>query len=113
MAKYVILFTKEDKNSLEKVIEFSKALKSSGAEDVKLCFTLEGIKMLDKRNEEYKLIISRHLQDLNKLNIKVNSCKDCSLKYNIDEENIIYKDEIFSFEVLNKLVDQGYHIITF
>ena len=113
MAKYIILITKEDKELLEKVLEFSKALKMSGAEDIKLCFTLEGIKMLNRENEIYKLVINKHLEDLNKLNIRINACKDCMRKFNIPEENIFYKDEIFSFEIMNKLVDQGYHIITF
>ena len=113
MAKYIILITKEDREWLEKVIEFTKALKKSGAEDIKLCFTLEAIKMLSIEKEEYKLIINKHLPDLNNLGIKINACKDCMLKFNIPEENIFYKDEIFSFEIMNKLVDQGYHIITF
>ncbi|MGC9133005.1 MAG: DsrE family protein [Nanopusillaceae archaeon] len=113
MAKYIILLTKEDKEWLEKVIEFAKVLKMSGAEDIKLCFVLEAIKMLSIENEEFKLIINKHLEDLNKLNIKLNACKDCMMRFNIPEEKIFYKDEIFSFEIMNKLADQGYHIITF
>jgi len=35
------------------------------------------------------------------------------VKFNIPEEKLIYKDKIFSYEEFNKLVDQGYAIITF
>jgi hypothetical protein len=113
MAKYLILLTKEDKNTVEMALEFSKLLKTSGAEDIKICFTLEGIKALNKENEEYNLIISKHLGDIKNLNIKVYACEKCMMKFDIPEEKLVYKDKIFSYEEINKLVDQGYSIITF
>jgi len=97
MAKYLILLTKEDKNTVEMALEF----------------TLEGIKALNRENEEYNLIISKHLGDIKNLNIKVYACEKCMVKFDIPEEKLIYKDKIFSYEEINKLVDQGYSIITF
>jgi len=97
MAKYLILLTKEDKNTVEMALEF----------------TLEGVKALNRENEEYNLIISKHLGDIKNLNIKVYACEKCMVKFDIPEEKLIYKDKIFSYEEINKLVDQGYSIITF
>ena len=97
MAKYLILLTKEDKNTVEMALEF----------------TLEGVKALNRENEEYNLIISKHLEDMKNLNINIYACEKCMVKFNIPEEKLIYKDKIFSYEEMNKLVDQGYAIITF
>jgi len=113
MAKYLILLTKDDKNTLEMALEFSKVLKMSGAEDIKICFILAGIKALNKENEEYNLIISKHLEDMKNLKINIYACEKCMVKFNIPEEKLIYKDKIFSYEEMNMLVDQGYAIITF
>jgi len=113
MAKYLILLTKDDKNTLEMALEFSKVLKMSGAEDIKIYFILAGIKALNKENEEYNLIISKHLEDMKNLNINIYACEKCMVKFNIPEEKLIYKDKIFSYEEMNKLVDQVYAIITF
>jgi len=38
MAKYLILLTKDDKNTVEMDLEFSKILKMSGTEDIKNLF---------------------------------------------------------------------------
>jgi len=113
MAKYLILLTKDDKNTLEIALEFSKILKMSGAEDVKICFILAGIRTLNKENEEFNLIISKHLGDIKNLSINIYACEKCMVRFNIPEEKLIYKDKIFSYEEMNRLVDQGYAIITF
>ena len=64
-------------------LEFSKVLKMS-TEDIKICFTLEGIKALNKENN---LIISKHLEDIKNLDIKIYACEKCMMKFNIPEEN--------------------------
>ena len=51
--------------------------------------------------------------DIKNLDIKIYACEKCMVKFKIPEEKLIYKDKIFSYEEMNKLVDQGYAIITF